>query len=419
MLTGVRTGPTLGSLPRNVIFVAPFPSDVTMRFIRAVATLEDVRLLGVGHSPPPGHEASLFHDFVRVTGPTSFEDIVEGVEVLRKRHGEPFRIIGILEPMMVTIARVRERYGVAGTSVATAELFREKAQMKDALRAAGLPVARHKLITSENDARALAAQVGFPMILKPPAGVGAKATFRVTNEDELRHVLGGMRVGADSPMLGEEMLRDTEHSFETITIGGVPRVSSISNYLPGCLEVLENPWIQWACVLPREMDTPRCERAKEIGFAAVRALGLEDGMTHMEWFEKSDGTLAIGEIAARPPGPQLLHMTGVVHDIDVYRAWAKAVIDGELDAPWERKYAAGCAYIRGIGRGRVVSVSGVRETHAAVGEHLVEAKLPTLGAMKNDSYEGDGYVIVRHESTKKVEELITTIVQTMKISYAS
>ena len=36
--------------------------------------------------------------------------------------------------------------------------------------------------------------------------------------------------------------------------------------------------------------------------------------------------------------------------------------------------------------------------------------------MKNDSYEGDGYVIVRHESTKKVEELITTIVETMKIS---
>ena len=402
-----------------MIFVAPFPSDVTMRFVRAVAAIEGVRLLGVGHTPPPGDEASLFHDFVRITAPTSFEDIVEGIDVLRKRHGEPYRIIGILEAMMVTLARARERHGVAGTSVATAELFREKAQMKDALRAAGLPVARHKLITSEADARAFAAQVGFPMILKPPAGMGAKATFRVSSEEELLHVVSGMRAGPSSPVLGEEMLRGTEHSFETITIGGVPRVCSISNYLPGCLEVLENPWIQWACVLPREMDTPRCERAKEIGFAAVKALGLEDGMTHMEWFEKSDGTLAIGEIAARPPGPQLLHMTGVVHDIDVYRAWARAVIDGELDAPWERKYAAGTAYIRGMGRGRIVSVTGVRETHDEVGAHLVEAKLPTIGAMKNDSYEGDGYVIVRHESTKKVEELITTIVQTMKVSYAS
>ena len=417
MLTGSRTGPTLWPLPRNVVFVAPFPSDVTMRFVRAVAAIDDVRLLGVGHTPPPGEESSLFHDFVRVTEPTSQQDIEDGVEVLRRRHGEPFRIINILEAMMVTMARVRERFGVAGTSVATAELFREKAQMKDALRAAGLPVARHKLITGVDDARAFAKLVGFPIILKPPAGMGAKATFRVTTEDELLRLLDGMRVSADAPVLGEEMLRGTEHSFETITIGGVPRVSSISNYLPGCLEVLENPWIQWACVLPREMDTPRCERAKEIGFKAVRALGLEDGMTHMEWFEKADGTLAIGEIAARPPGPQLLHMTGVVHGIDVYRAWARAVIDAELDAPWERKYAAGCAYIRGMGRGRIVSVRGVKETHEAVGEHVVEAKLPTIGAMKNDSYEGDGYVIVRHESTEKVHELITTIVQTMKISY--
>jgi biotin carboxylase len=390
-----------------------------MRFIRAVATIPDVRLLGVGHTPPHGDEEKLFHEFVRITEPTSFQHIVDGVEELRKKHGEPFRIIGILEAMMVTLARVREHFRVPGTSVVTAELFREKAQMKDALRAAGLPVARHKLITSVADARAFAAEVGFPIILKPPAGMGAKATFRVTTEQELLHVVDGMKVGPESPVLGEEMLRGTEHSFETITIGGVPRVSSISNYLPGCLEVLENPWIQWACVLPREMDTPLCARAKEIGVAAVRALGLEDGMTHMEWFQKADGSLAIGEIAARPPGPQLLHMTGVVHGIDIYRAWARAVIDAELDAPWERKYAAGTAYVRGMGRGRVVSVRGVRETHEAVGEHLVEAKLPTIGAWKNDSYEGDGYVMVRHESTKKVEELITTIVQTLKISYAS
>jgi hypothetical protein len=137
----------------------------------------------------------------------------------------------------------------------------------------------------------------------------------------------------------------------------------------------------------------------------------------MEWFERTDGSLAIGEIAQRPPGPQLCQMTGVVHDIDIYRAWARAVVFGELDAPWERKYAAGCAYIRGIGRGRVIAVTGVREVHEAAGPFLVEAKLPTIGAKKSDSYEGDGYIVVRHESTEKVKELITTIVQTIKVHY--
>jgi len=405
-------------VPRNVVFVAPFPSDATMRFVRALAGLEDVRLLGVVHTPPPDDEVRLYHDFVRVTRPLDLGDVLEGVEVLRRRHGEPFRIVGILEMLMVTLAHARARFGVAGTSVRTAELFREKARMKDALRAAGLPVARHRLLPSAAEARDFAAEVGFPMVLKPPAGMGARATFRVTSPAELEHALAGLRVGPGAPVLAEEMLRGSEHSFETITVGGAPRAWSVSDYQPGCLEVLENPWIQWACVLPREVDTPRVERARELGFAAVHALGLEDGMTHMEWFERSDGSLAVGEIAARPPGAQLLYMTGLAHDIDVYRAWARAVVDGVLDEPWERKFAAGCAYVRGMGRGHVAAVTGVHETWEAVGPWVVEAKLPALGASKNDSYEGDGYVIVRHPSTQKVKELITTIVETMKVHYA-
>ena len=405
-------------MPRNVIFVAPFPTDVTMRFVRAAAKLDDVRLLGIVHTPP-ADEAHLYADVVRVTQPTSLADLLEGIEVLRRRHGEPFRVIGILEAMMVTLAEARERFGVAGTSVKTATLFREKAAMKDALRAAGLPVARHRLVASARDAEAFADEVGYPLVLKPPAGMGAKATFRVRSREELRAALGGIGVGPAAPMLAEEMLQGTEHSFETITLGGQPRVWSVADYRPGCLEVLENPWIQWACILPREIDDAACTNARDVGFAAIRALGLEDGMTHMEWFQRRDGSLAIGEIAARPPGPQLCQMTGLVHGIDIYRAWARAVVDGELDAPWERTHAAGCAYIRGMGAGRVAAITGVRETHEAVGRWLVEAKLPTIGAPKNTSYEGDGYVIVRHERTEKVQELIRTVIETLKVRYAS
>jgi biotin carboxylase len=280
-------------------------------------------------------------------------------------------------------------------------------------------VARHRLVASARDAEAFAEEVGFPIILKPPAGMGGKATFRVAGREELLAAVRGMRVSVNAPVLAEEMLRGREHSFETITVRGEPRVSSFGSYFPGPLEVLETPWIQWACVLPREVDSPLHERARKLGFDAIKALGLEDGMTHMEWFEKSDGTLAIGEIAQRPPGPQLCQMTGLVHDVDIYRAWARAVVDRELDAPWNRKYAAGTAFLRGMGRGRVVGVTGVRETHEAVGACLVEAKLPTLGAMKNDSYEGDGYVVVRHESTQKVHELIASIIGTIRVHYAS
>lgn len=37
-------------MSQNVVFVAPFPSEATMRFVRAVAALDDVKLLGVVHA---------------------------------------------------------------------------------------------------------------------------------------------------------------------------------------------------------------------------------------------------------------------------------------------------------------------------------------------------------------------------------
>jgi hypothetical protein len=154
-----------------------------------------------------------------------------------------------------------------------------------------------------------------------------------------------------------------------------------------------------------------------MGEQAIRALGLRDGMTHMEWFEREDGSLAIGEIAQRPPGPQLCQMTGLVHDADVYFAWARAVVDSAFDVPWERKHAAGTLFVRGIGHGRVAAITGVRRTHAAIARHLVEARLPTIGEMKSESYEGDGYVVVRAERTAKVVEMLGIVMRTLKIHY--
>ncbi|HRG99088.1 MAG TPA: ATP-grasp domain-containing protein [Polyangiaceae bacterium] len=404
-------------MPRNIVFVAPFPAETTMRFLRAVAGLHDVRVLGVVHTPPQGADARLYHDVVRVSDPLSGRDLLEAVEVLRRRHGQPARIVGILEALMVQLAEARAAFNVPGTSPRTADLFRDKARMKDALRAAGLPVARHKLATCEADARAFAAEVGYPIVLKPPAGMGAKATFRVASDEELAAALAGLGVSAAQPVLAEEFLRGREFSFETITLGGKPRVYSLSHYLPSCLEVLENPWIQWACLLPRDIEGPEYDGARKLGFAAIEALGLDDGFTHMEWFQRADGSLAIGEIAQRPPGANISRMTGLAHDIDPYRGWARAVVDGELDAPWDRKYAVGCAFLRGMGRGRVVGVSGVREAHAAVGRFVVEAELPKEGAPKSDGYEGDGYVIVRDPSTEVVKRALKTIVETIKVHY--
>ena len=76
-------------MPRNVVFVAPFPAETTLRFIRAMARVPGVRLLGVVAEPPKGKDAKLFHDIVRITDPLSAKDIIDATEILKRRHGAP------------------------------------------------------------------------------------------------------------------------------------------------------------------------------------------------------------------------------------------------------------------------------------------------------------------------------------------
>ena len=404
--------------PRNVVFVAPFPTDITMRFVRAASRLPGIKLLGVVHTPPGGPDADVYADRVQVQNPLETADLVAGVAELQRRHGAPFRVLGILEAMQVQLAEVRRHFGVEGASVEVAETFRDKARMKAALARAGLPVARNRLLRGAADARDFAHEVGFPMVLKPPAGFGAKGTYRIRALAELGAALEGLRVSPQDPVLAEEFLTGREFSFESITVGGVPRVQSVSHYLPSCLEVVENPWIQWCCLLPRDISGPEYAGIKELGQRAIAALGLTDGMTHMEWFQRPDGSLAIGEIAMRPPGACISPMTGYAHDEDLFTAWVRAVVRSEFEGSWERKYAVGTAFLRGMGRGRVAGVTGIGDLQRHLGPSVVEARLPTLGAFKSDSYEGDGSITVRDQSTEVVKAMLHTIIGKARVYYA-
>jgi hypothetical protein len=192
---------------------------------------------------------------------------------------------------------------------------------------------------------------------------------------------------------------------------------SISRYMPSPLEVLENPWIQWCVLLPRDISGDEFDPIREAGAAGLRALGLHTGLSHMEWFRLMDGRIAISEVGARPPGAQITTLLSYAHDIDFYKAWPRLMVLGEFEAP-PRRYAAGAAYIRGQGRGRVRSISGLDEAQQRFGSLVVEAKLPREGQPPSDSYEGDGYIIVRHAETAVVENALTEIVKIIRVELA-
>ena len=73
--------------------------------------------------------------------------------------------------------------------------------------------------------------------------------------------------------------------------------------------------------------------------------------------------------------------------------------------------------MRGVGDGRVLRVTGVDRVQQRIGDLIAESQLPELGAPRSDSYEGEGYLIVRHPDTEVVTAAMTMITETIKIEY--
>ena len=77
--------------------------------------------------------------------------------------------------------------------------------------------------------------------------------------------------------------------------------------------------------LPRSIETPEFAEVRKVGVKAIEVLGLRDGFTHMEWFRRPDGSVAIGEIAQRPPGADDLLERALGCDRDLRRVAAGGV----------------------------------------------------------------------------------------------
>jgi biotin carboxylase len=297
---------------------------------------------------------------------------------------------------------------------ATARNFRDKAQMKSVLRAAGVPCARYRLADSADAAAAFAAEVGFPLVVKPPAGAGAKSTFRLDDAEDLRVWLDVAPPAPDRLALVEEFLTGEEGSYDSVMTDGQVVWDSVSVYLPTPLEVLRNPWIQWRVLMPRDIGGREYDGIRTVAAMALRALGLRSGFTHMEWFRRPDGSVAVSEVAARPPGAQITSMLCYVHDFDFYRAWAELMVHDSFVPP-QRRWSAGTVFLRGQGVGHVRAVRGLDGLPPELGSLVVESRLPEPGQLSSGSYEGDGYVIVRHSDTAVVTDAMWRLVTGVRV----
>ncbi|MFN8610706.1 MAG: ATP-grasp domain-containing protein [Vulcanimicrobiota bacterium] len=401
-----------------VVYVSPLLRKDVYLFLDRLSRLEGVQVGLVSTCEDdllaPEVVASL-SAYWRVNDLLDPEELVWAARGLSQRFGPVYRMLTEYELIQVPVAQAREALGIPGMSARTLLNFRDKGVMKTRLAAAGVPCARHRTVESTEEARDFAASVGYPLVVKPVAGVGARQIHQCDDEEEFEEVLESDPPSQVNPLQLEEFVQGEEHTLDTISVNGKAIWHSITRYLPSPLEVLRNPWMQWRVITPREIDVPEYDDIRQVGERALSALGMESNLSHLEWFRRPDGRVVVGEVGARPPGSRIFTALNWANDYDMYDAWIRLMTLNECTPPRERKYAVGTAFFRGIGTGQVVAIHGLEAVLQEFRSMLVEADLPYLGQVRANHHDGEGYLMLRHPETRVVEQAILEIVSRVRV----
>jgi hypothetical protein len=382
----------------RVVFLSPaYPAEMG-QFARGLAEV-GATVLGVGDTPreslPPSVKPYL-SDYLTVPRITDESDTMNRVsDWLRGRTID--RVLANWEPLVLLAARLRARWGLPGMSVDTVRGFRDKELMKVRMRAAGLRVPRSSRVRSATEVREVAEQLGYPLVLKPISGAGCADTHKIDSRAELERALSTM--GGVSQASCEEYIEGEELTYDTICIGGKPAIENMTAYIPKPLEARTHEWISPIAVSVRNIEQPKLAPGLELGRAALSALGMGDGFTHMEWYLTPSGEAVFGEIACRSGGAGIVDQMNYACDVDLYREWARVSCHGRFEASTTRKYNVGMIFKRARGRGRITRIEGLGDWLRTCGGCVVEESLLRPGTPRRDWQQtqlADGRLMVRH-----------------------
>ena len=390
----------------NAVFVAPFLLPATVRFIAAAASLPDVRLGLISQDPeerlPDDVRAALAGHY-RVADGTDAQQIADATRVMARHLGSVDCLLGMLEQLQVPLGEVRDALGIPGMGAEVAHNFRDKARMKTVFEASGVPCARHRLAHSAAEARTAAAALGYPLVAKPPAGAGARSTFRIDGDAQLEAL-------ARTP---------TRPARRT------PCCSSRWWSAPSTASTACSSMASWSGTRSHAICRPRsrCSRTRgssgrcsfratsparsSIPSAATACAGCARSAcapASRTWSGSGDAT--VRSRSARSPRVRRARSSrrcSPTHTTSTCTRRGRASRSSASSRPPERRYAVGAAYLRGQGSGAVVGIHGLDILQRELGDLVVEAQLPREGQQSSGTYEGEGHVILRHPETAVVE----------------
>ena len=402
----------------NVVFVEPAFPAYQRQFVRALHGV-GARTTGIGERPYEHLDDELkgwLAAYERVGSVTDEGALGEAVRRVQTREWVD-RLETTIESHVLPVARVREACAIPGTSVRTAFLCRDKPEMKRVLREAGIPCARSAAVAGAPEARDFAAEVGFPLVLKPRDAAGAAGAVRVDDAAALERALGDAGVDRGAPAAIEEFVEGHEGFYDTLAIDGQVGHEFISHYYPNVLEAMRERWISPQIVATNRLDAPGYEELRALARRVIEVLGIGTSATHMEWFFGPKG-LRFSEIGCRPPGVAHWDAYNAANEFDLYHEWAMAIVHGRTDRAPSRRYAAGIVALRPERDGRIAGYDGLDEVEQRYGECVVGSHFPAPGTPTQpvaDGYMANAWLRMRHPDYDELRAILDFVGRTVTV----
>ncbi|SEF17847.1 Biotin carboxylase [Streptomyces sp. 2112.3] len=217
-----------------------------------------------------------------------------------------------------TVARIAARLRLPGPSPEAVDSACRKDATRQLLAAAGVPGPRFAVCADRSEAAAAAAEIGYPLVLKPVDLCAGMFVRRVDDEAELTRAyraLDGFPVNARGQrraplVLLEELLHGPEVSVETVTFDGSTQVIGVTDKSIGGAPA----FIETGHMFPAELPAGDTAAAQEMAVRAIDALGLDGVVAHTEIKLTPDGPRLV-EVNPRPAGNRITelirHVTGI------------------------------------------------------------------------------------------------------------
>ncbi len=395
----------------HVVFVEPaFPQN-QKQFVRALRSA-GAKVTGIGEVPPEALPSDVKHwlySYEQVPSVVHEPSLLAAVKKVQARE-TVHRLEATVEAHIMATARVREACGIPGTSVQTSYLCRDKPAMKEALRQAGIPCAQSTGTDSVEEAKAFAASVGYPLIIKPRDAAGAAGTWRVDSDAEMDKALAEAHVGRGASVAVEEFIEGHEGFYDTLCVAGQPVHHFVTHYYPNVLEAMRTRWISPQFITTNRLDMEGYDEVKVMGKKVIDALGIGTSATHMEWFYGPKG-LKFSEIGCRPPGVGAWDLYCAAHEMDVYREWAMTLVHGRTDETPSRRFSAGLINLRPDRDGRVVGYEGM-EVLEELSEWIIDTHLPPAGSGTQPveaGYMANAWIRLRHPDYDQLRAMLDRV----------